>query len=337
MKILMINPPFKYDDNAWITIPPQGYGGIQWIIKNLIDGLTQLGVDVELIGAPGSKATSNHLKVIDIAEIKDINTYLADLKGNLLVHDHSCRGVEFSDDIDFSNCKYIIHSHYLTSIPKYTNNLVAASYAHAKAIGHQNVPVVRHPVNPDNYIYSEHKEEYLLFMGRVSPWKGVHLAAEFAKKAGMKLKIVGPVWEEDYFNYIKNEYSEIIDYYGEAGGNEKKEILAKAKATLVFSGGIHTTTLLKWIEPGAQIVSESGISGTPVISSDNGCLNEIVPCIGRIIEDVSKLSHRNAEKVVSDLPSSQQVYDVSYREWNHIKIAEEYLNLYKKVWKNEVW
>lgn len=337
MKILMINPPFMYNENEWITIPPQGYGGIQWIIKNLTDGLISLGQDVALIGAPGSKTDSKHLEIIELGDPKDISDFLNRFGKEYLVHDHTCRGAEFGDDIDFSNCDYIIHSHYLTSEPIHTKNLVAASHAHAEAIGHPNAPVIRHPVNPENYIYSDRKENYLLYMGRVSAWKGTHLAAEFAKKAGMKLKIVGPSWEKDYFDDIKRNFSETIEYCGEKSGEEKKELLAKATATLVFSGGIHTPTGLTWVEPGSQIVSESGISGTPVISSGNGCLNEIVPCIGKVVDDVSKLSNLEAEKIIMDLPSCKQVYETSYREWNNVKIAQDYIHLYERVWNNEVW
>lgn len=337
MKVLIINPPFRYKKNEWITVPPQGYGGIQWIIKNLVDGLIEYKIDVLLMGAPGSKSNSNHLKILDIAKSTDINQYLREYGKNLIVSDHSCRGIEFGDDIRFDNCPNILHSHYLISKPRFTNNIVAASHAHAVAIGYPNCPVIRHSVNPKNYIYSEQKEDYLLFMGRISYWKGTHVAAEFAKKARMKLKIVGPSWERDYFDFIKRKYGEIIDYYGEAGGKEKKEILSKARATLVFSGGVHIPTGLKWIEPGSQIVSESGISGTPVISSSNGCLKEIVPYIGTVVNNVEQLSNKDVDRILNNLPSCNKVYEYTDKEWNYKKIAMQYIELFERVKNQQIW
>jgi Glycosyltransferase len=337
MKIVMVNPPFKYDDTNWITVPPQGYGGIQWIIKNLIDGLIELGHEIILVGAPGSKE-KEHLKVLDIAVPDDISRYLATLNDDIIIHDHSSRGIEFPEDINWKSCNNIIHSHYLVSKPKHTRNLVAASYAHAKTIGYPNIPIIRHPVNPKNYTFLSKKENYLLFMGRVSPWKGTHLAADFAEKAGMKLIIAGPVWEEEYYKYIKEKYRKTVYFYGEVGGDEKKELLAKASATLVLSGGIHTPTGLVWVEPGSQVVSESAISGTPVISTDNGCLSEIVPYVGSIIKKPLEIDARNVDKILNRLPSSKDVRDKTNSLWNYQIIAKEYIKLYEKVIiKQEVW
>ena len=40
----MIAPP-------WLSIPPQGYGGIETVLKGLVDGLVKLGVEVEIFAA----------------------------------------------------------------------------------------------------------------------------------------------------------------------------------------------------------------------------------------------------------------------------------------------
>ena len=56
MKVAMLIPPYRYglDPAQWISVPPQGYGGIQWVASAIIDGLLKCGVEVLLIGAPGS-------------------------------------------------------------------------------------------------------------------------------------------------------------------------------------------------------------------------------------------------------------------------------------------
>ena len=47
MRILEIAPP-------WFSIPPAGYGGIEWIVALLADGLVEAGHDVTLLASGGS-------------------------------------------------------------------------------------------------------------------------------------------------------------------------------------------------------------------------------------------------------------------------------------------
>lgn len=333
----MVNPPFKYKNDEWIKIPPQGYGGIQWIIKNIIDGLLELGHHITLLGAPGSKFDHKNIIVPPIGSEKEISSYLSTINKNVIVHDHTCRGEEFSEPILWNNNHKILHSHYLVSKPKEKSNLVAASYAHAQIMGFNNIPVIRHPVNPRNYMFSEKKKDYLLYLGRVSSWKGVHIAAKFAEMVGIKLVIAGPVWEKDYYQMLKNRYNMTIEYVGEVGGEDKQKLLANAIATLVFSGGLHTPTGVAWVEPGSQVVSESAISGTPVISSENGCLKEIVPLVGRTIRNIENLTKKEAEFIVSTLPEPSNVRDNCLNNWSYINVAHEYEILYRRILNGESW
>src|SRR4029453_2172851 len=47
MRIAVIAPP-------WYPVPPSGYGGIEWVVSLLADGLTERGHDVTLFAPPGS-------------------------------------------------------------------------------------------------------------------------------------------------------------------------------------------------------------------------------------------------------------------------------------------
>ena len=333
----MVNPPFKYNDTEWITVPPQGYGGIQWIIKNIIDGLLEMGYKITLLGAPGSPSCHPNLDVPSISDEENISDYLNNLDTNIIVHDHTSRGIEFSKSIRWNQNHFIIHSHYLTSKPLETKNLVAASYAHAHIIGYPSIPVIRHPVNPDNYQFCDKKDDYLLYLGRISSWKGAHTAARFARKAGCKLIMAGPAWEGDYFNSILQQFKSTVEYVGEVGGTEKQQLLSRATATLVFSGGIHEPTGLEWVEPGSQVVSESAVSGTPVISSENGCLKEIVPLVGQAIKNPNEVSEIDVEKILTALPKPIDVRNTCLDEWNYLKIAQQYACLYQKIQNGVSW
>ena len=46
MRIAVIAPP-------WYSVPPSGYGGIEWVVALLADGLTERGHEVTLFAPPG--------------------------------------------------------------------------------------------------------------------------------------------------------------------------------------------------------------------------------------------------------------------------------------------
>jgi len=340
MNIVFIVPPFKAPwsgKNKWVTVPPDGYGGIQWSIKNLMDGLIELNHKITLLGAPGSKSNNLLVEVVNIGELKDIEIWIKNNYNKYdLIHDHSCRGKEFPRKLFWGKAKKL-HSHYLVTPPAERENVVAVSYAHAKSIGFPQAPVIRHPINPSNYIFNENKKDYFLFLGRISPWKGPDMAALFAEKLGVKLIIAGPAWEKDYLEYILSRFKGIVEYIGEVGGKDKLTLLSEARATLVFSRSTKGPTNKMWVEPGAQVVAESAICGTPIIASNNGCLPEIVPNIGVIVKDPSILSTKQAKQIIENLPSPKNTYLFCYNQWNHKRIASQYVKLYKKVLKEEQW
>jgi glycosyltransferase involved in cell wall biosynthesis len=338
MNIVFIAPPFKIGKDEWVTVPPKGYGGIPWVMKNIIDGLVERGFKVFLLGAPNSSVGNELVEVVDMGNIPEIEQWLKDnISKYDVIHDHSCRGIEFGTNIKYPTSCFKLHSHYLVTKPGERTNIVAASFAHAKSMNLENAPVVRHPVNPKNYLYSDKKESYLLYMGRVSRWKGTDLACLFARNVGIKLIIAGPAWERDYFDYIMNNYKNNIEYVGEVGGQSKNKLISSAMATLVFSNFVKGPKGKMWEEPGSQVVSESAICGTPVISSDNGCLKEIVPYVGKVIDNVKKLKSADCVNILSNLPQPSTVYENCYREWNYLKISEQYTDLYEQLLLGRSW
>ena len=52
MRIAQIAP-------CWLSVPPEGYGGIEFVVSVLTDGLVDRGHDVTLFAAGGSKTKAN--------------------------------------------------------------------------------------------------------------------------------------------------------------------------------------------------------------------------------------------------------------------------------------
>lgn len=119
-------------------------------------------------------------------------------------------------------------------------------------------------VDPTEFDYSDQKENYLLFVGRIMDTKGVMVAAQLAKHYGLKLKIAG----NGNVDWIHPEYTDTIEYLGVVGVEEKRKLYAKAKATLCMT---------HYVEPFGNVHIESLISGTPVIGTDWGVYSETLP------------------------------------------------------------
>jgi len=56
MRIAQVAPP-------WLAVPPQGYGGIEWVVALLADGLAERGHDVTLF-ATGDSRTKARLEFV---------------------------------------------------------------------------------------------------------------------------------------------------------------------------------------------------------------------------------------------------------------------------------
>ena len=115
--------------------------------------------------------------------------------------------------------------------------------------------------DPDDFTFSQDKEDYYLYIGRVIRRKGVHIATDTVQAIGGHLKIAGP----------RSDASIVegpgLEYVGIAGPDEKRELISKAKAVFI------PTT---YLEPFGYVVIEAALSGTPVITTDFGSFTENV-------------------------------------------------------------
>lgn len=337
MRIALINIPIKapwLGAGAWVTVPPQGYGGVQRVVATLAEGLLRLGHEVFLLGAPGSVSASADLRVIHLGEPEEMRDWIQENEVDI-VHDSS-NGVVALDNL--SPSRPYLSTHHLTGRPKNPVNTVYLSHAQRRQAKATPVaPVIRIPINPLNYVFRREKHGYLLFLGRVSRWKGALEAAEFARAAGLPLLLAGPAWEEDYLREITERFGDSVQLVGEVGGERRLELLAGATALLVMSQDASGPWGDEWCEPGATVVSEAAVSGTPVVSTTNGCLAEITPKVGYALPRGETISPQRAREIIRGLPSPDEVRVAAMRGWGYTKIAARYERLYKEVIRGRQW
>jgi glycosyltransferase involved in cell wall biosynthesis len=296
VRIAMLAPP-------WIPVPPPAYGGIEEVVRLLCDGLTARGHDVTLFAPPGSRSSAVVAPVLEEPHPDDIQKaqfeadHVArafeaiDADGGYdVIHDHTGHTALAMADrvgpplvhtlhgpLDEAACRFYARHGRKACI-------VALSQAQLDAAPPEmgGGRVVPNPIDVGEWPSEPAKDDYLLWMGRMSPDKGPHRAIAAAREAGARLVLAGPVQrgQEQFFaEEVEPQLgSDGIEYVGEAGGDDKRALYLGARAFLMP---------IRWAEPFGLVMVEALACGTPVIAFPEGSAPEVVEDgrTGFVVED----------------------------------------------------
>ena len=280
MRVAQIAPP-------WIPVPPVTYGGTELMVAGLIRGLTARGVEVWLFSAGDSTLEvpqyGHFLKSFWPPDKFSENLHLSYAFARLreqppwVIHSHLEAAAGFWALAPAAPLTITIHTplfpmkrDYLLSFPKV--HLVAVSAFQARQLeGHPRLHLIPHGLDLADYPFQAAKEDFLLFLGRIYPDKGLHTAIRLARETGTRLLIAGPVFEPDrpYFDErIRSQLDgEQIVYLGPADHARKVDLMKRAKA-LVLPLEVDETFGLAMLEAMA--------CGTPVLAYARGAVPEVV-------------------------------------------------------------
>jgi glycosyltransferase involved in cell wall biosynthesis len=349
LRVAMLAPP-------WISVPPPGYGGVESVVGVLSDALVRRGHAVTLFCAPGSRSSARVVPLLEEAHPEEIERSLYEVDHVArafeeidlavydrrfdVVHDHcGFTALAMADRLDTpfvhtlhgqftasTAAFYVRHGHKAALV-----GISRAQLASAPA-GLEPVGAIPNPIDVRAWPLRERKEDYLLWVGRMTAEKGPHRAIAAARAASVPLVLAGVIqpgqqafFEAEVAPHIDGER---VRFLGEIGGSVKLAAFAGARALLMP---------IRWEEPFGMVMIEALACGTPVIAFPEGAARELV-CDGQtgyLVQDeqamaaavghLPRIAPRDCRAWVAehcDIDVVAAAYEQTYRSVAHVRVAE---------------
>jgi glycosyltransferase involved in cell wall biosynthesis len=342
LRIALVSPPM-------LPVPPPTYAGTERVVAALGETLVAHGHDVTLF-APGDSEFSGTLvatpeRSLWSREYRDdvssfINVTLAKVWARHdefdIIHSHV-------ETLGFLFARYCptpvvttLHGRLdVSGIPELIEefsdiSLVAISDSQRRwgedanwvATIHHGLPLEQMPFRPD-------PGDYLAFVGRITPEKGIGDVIELARRTKLPLKMAAKVYDEHekvHFDEVVKPAIEkgIVEFLGEVGPLERDPLYAGARATIMLGA---------WPEPFGLVAIESLATGTPVIARRAGALTETIEhgIDGFLVDDLTE-----AELAVSMIPDLDRtlIRERALERFSPERMTAEYETVYADLVEN---
>ena len=326
------------------SVPPRLYGGTERVVAYLTEALVALGHDVTLF-ASGDSTTS--------AKLVSTSPHALRLSGCV---DAVCSHFVMFEEVYRRAANFdVVHFHvdYMHFPMTRREGLTHVTTPHGRLDLPELLPLYQlfdsmplisisdaqrepmpwagwqctayHGLPEDLYRLEQGPGEYLAFLGRVCPEKGLDRAIEIARRAGMRLRVAAKVdaadrafHEREIVPLLSQRH---VEFIGEIGECEKQAFLGGARA-LLFP--------IDWPEPFGMVLIEALACGTPVVAFRRGSVPEIIEdgVTGFICDDPEE-----AVQAVRRLPelSREDCRTRFEARFTAERMASDYVGIYRRL------
>jgi len=338
MRIAQIAPLFE-------AVPPRRYGGTERVVHWLTEELVALGHDVTLF-ATGDSVTSARLVPARDRAGRFVPNFEENGAPYMRLLEMVMREAQDFDVLHFHIDFWPLPMFSRQSTPFLTTlhgrldrdwvrdiyglfpyaPLVSISDAQRRPVPDLGwAGTVLHGMPADALRPVPAKHDYLAFLGRISPEKGIESAIRIARAAGMKLRVAAKVGEEDAAYHARVVApllaGDSVEFIGEIDDRQKPAFLSGAKA-LLFP--------IDWPEPFGLVMIEAMACGCPVIAFNRGSVPEVVEdgLTGFIVDDVAGALAALEKVEQLDRGAIRRRFEA---RWTARRMAEDYLALYTRL------
>lgn len=336
IRVAMVAPPFGEE------------GGPEVFVKHLTNALLKIGVDVTLFAPADWKTSAKHIPTLpqSLWKMPDFKEQTPRVRNNLIISSQikvltyqnnfdiihlNSQGLAYSVGSNASvPCVLSFHNRITT--PEFNQlrkgKIHTVSLSKSQKGKFKTSATIWNGIGMDDLRYSLRKGTHLIFIGRLTDYKGADRAIEIARKANKKLLIFGRIGNTiERQTYLKEKIKPFIDgkniiYMGEVP-NKKVLTYLKNACGLLFP--------LRRPDICPMVVSESLACGTPIIGTAVNPLPELL----KNNRKISLLSN-NVRDLVRAARNTAQFDRLACRKYaennfNSLTMGRKYTNLYKKI------